>query len=131
MTIDWTDLGHYRDATRYQEQAMKTANAMCGSREDFAVLALGLTGESGEVADIIKKYVGHGHDLDKEKLKKELGDVLWYVAVLSQQLGFTLGQVMQANVNKLSARYPNGFNTEDSKLKRDEVQNMPNPGALY
>ena len=131
MTIDWTKIGAYPDATRYQTKCLATANKMVGSREDFAVLGLGLAGESGEVADHIKKYIGHGHELDREKLKKELGDVLWYVAVLAQQLGFCLGDVMATNIEKLEKRYPNGFNTEDSKLKKDEVWHVPDPGVLY
>lgn len=129
--MDWTNVGAFYDATTYQDKACKTAASMTGSQMEFAALALGLTGESGEVADHIKKYIAHGHDLDREKVKGELGDVLWYIAVLSRQLGYTLGDVMQTNLDKLEKRYPNGFNTEDSKAKRDEVQNMPDPGALY
>ncbi len=54
---------------------------------DLQILQLGLVGEAGEVADLIKKVEGHGHKPDREKLIKELGDVLWYVAVLHHALG--------------------------------------------
>lgn len=80
---------------------------------------LGVTGEAGEVADLIKKHVGHGHPLDVEKLKLELGDVLWYVAGLATVLGLTLEDVAAANIAKLTRRYPNGFSTADSLARRD------------
>jgi len=72
-------------------------------------LALGLVGESGEVADLIKKVVAHGHPLDAEKLAQELGDVLWYLAVTADALGFSLDEIANRNITKLRARYPNGF----------------------
>ena len=77
--------------------------------------SLGISGESGEVADHIKKHIYHGHDLDTHFLAKEIGDVLWYLAVLSDTIGLTLSEVAQMNVNKLSARYPDGFSEERSK----------------
>lgn len=82
---------------------------------DRMTWALGLTGEAGEVADLLKKGYGHGHGVDTEKLKKELGDVLWYLAVLADAFGMTLEDVARANVEKLRARYPAGFTVEASK----------------
>ena len=82
--------------------------------------ALGLTGESGEVADLVKKHIGHGHPLDDDKLKLELGDVLWYIAGLAYVLGFTLQEVADANTAKLMKRFPNGFTTEASIARQDE-----------
>ncbi len=75
----------------------------------IAIMALGLTGEAGEVADIIKKHIGHGYALDKEKLLLELGDVQFYIAAMCTACGFSLDEVMRANVHKLAIRYPNGF----------------------
>ena len=72
---------------------------------------LGLSGESGETLDIIKKFVFHEKELDKEHLKKEIGDVMWYVAMICESVGFDLDDVMQTNVDKLKARYPEGFDT--------------------
>ena len=77
--------------------------------------SLGIAGESGEIADHIKKYLYHGHDLDGSFLEKEIGDVLWYLAVMSDAIGLTLSEVAQMNVNKLNARYPEGFSEERSK----------------
>ena len=70
---------------------------------------LGLSGESGETLDMIKKFVFHEKELDEEHLKKELGDVMWYVAMICESVGFDLDDVMQTNVDKLKARYPEGF----------------------
>lgn len=82
---------------------------------------LGLSGESGEVADKIKKWCYHGHDLDITSIKKELGDCLFYVALGASAVDATLEEIAELNVTKLSARYPNGFCVEDSKLKKDET----------
>lgn len=96
------------------------ANLRTYPRQDFsqlAYLALGLAGEAGEVADHVKKYIGHGHPLDAEKVKRELGDVLSYLAVIAKVLGAPLSEIAQINVDKLKARYPNGF-TQDASLNR-------------
>jgi NTP pyrophosphatase (non-canonical NTP hydrolase) len=76
--------------------------------------ALGLTGEAGEVADIIKKYVFHGHNIRLPELIKELGDVCWYIALISSALGVDLEVILRENVKKLNDRYPEGFSSEAS-----------------
>lgn len=76
--------------------------------------ALGLCGEAGEVADIIKKNVFHLHDLSVEEIKKEMGDTLHYLSGLATIFGFTLEDVATANIEKLRKRYPHGFNSTDS-----------------
>lgn len=86
--------------------------------------ALGLTDEAGEVAGAIKKGVLHQHGLDRDKVAKELGDVCWYIAALCTILGLDLGEVMQANIDKLRVRYPNGYKPADS-LARVDVQDPP------
>ena len=70
---------------------------------------MGLTGEAGEVVDIVKKGIFHGKGVDMEHLKKELGDVMWYVALICESCGWELDDVMQTNVDKLKKRYPEGF----------------------
>lgn len=81
--------------------------------------AIGLAGETGEVVDHIKKAIFHQHGLDREKVKEELGDVLWYIAGLSTQLGFTLEEVMKANISKLQTRYQNGFSVAESRNRSE------------
>ena len=62
---------------------------------------LGLTGEAGEVSDLVKKGIFHEKGIDLEHLKKECGDVLWYVAMICEACGFNLDDVMQTNIDKL------------------------------
>ena len=76
--------------------------------------ALGLTGEAGEVADMIKKHIFHGHDLPPEDLVKELGDVCWYLALICHACGISIEHIMEKNIEKLRKRYPDGFSTEKS-----------------
>ncbi|MEK6459556.1 nucleoside triphosphate pyrophosphohydrolase family protein [Heyndrickxia faecalis] len=82
--------------------------------------ALGLCGEAGEVVDLIKKEVFHGHQEEPEKVKNELGDLMHYVAGVATIYGWTLEEVCAANIKKLLIRYPNGFNSSDSIRRVDE-----------
>lgn len=88
--------------------------------------AIGLAGEAGEVSELIKKAIFHRKGLDVEKLKKELGDVLWYVAALCSKTGLSLSDVMATNDAKLRARYPDGWNNALShgqgEVAREEVK---------
>lgn len=81
---------------------------------------LGLAGECGECCDIVKKARFQGHELDKEHLKDELGDVLWYIAEACSGLGITLEECAQYNLDKLHARYPKGFTKENSINRKDD-----------
>jgi NTP pyrophosphatase (non-canonical NTP hydrolase) len=73
---------------------------------------LGLAGEAGETLDMVKKWIFHEKELDIDHLEKELGDVMWYMAMICYSFGFDLDEIMQKNVDKLKARYPEGFDTE-------------------
>lgn len=105
----------YRGMDRYQAEAMRTANMDLPREMKIATFALGIAGEAGEVADLLKKHLGHGQPLDREKLVKELGDVLWYVAALADVYGIELGAVAETNLAKLRARYPDGFSAKRSQ----------------
>ena len=72
---------------------------------------LGLSGEVGEFNDMIKKWIFHEKDLDEEHLKKELGDIMWYIAMMCHAFRWGLDDIMEMNINKLKARYPEGFDT--------------------
>ena len=80
--------------------------------------AMGLCGESGEVMDHLKKYLFQGHDLDVKHLCKEVGDILWYCALFAEGAGVPLGQIAQDNIDKLTARYPQGFDPERSRHRK-------------
>ena len=101
----------------YQNEALRTASGKCRS---LANCAMGLAGEAGECADIIKKHLFHGHDLNKEHLAKELGDVAWYLAVSADAIGYDLETIMQMNIDKLRARYPDGVFDSEHSLHRAE-----------
>lgn len=77
--------------------------------------ALGLVGEAGEVADLIKKVVYHHHEPDNEKLAEELGDAFWYIAALASSASLTLEEVALRNIAKLERRYPHGFSRDASR----------------
>jgi NTP pyrophosphatase (non-canonical NTP hydrolase) len=83
--------------------------------------AMGLSGEAGEVTDLIKKELFHGHDPQPEKVLKEIGDVLHYASGLATMYGFTLEEAAEENIKKLKKRFPNGFNTEDSIKRVDTL----------
>jgi NTP pyrophosphatase (non-canonical NTP hydrolase) len=99
----------------YQNMAMRTARADEEPEKALLIRTLGLTGEAGEVADYVKKCAGHGHPLDKSVIEKELGDVLWYVAALSHNLGLDMAGIARKNIDKLKKRYPEGFSEEASR----------------
>ena len=96
---------------QYQKHALETA-VYPNIGQNIIYPALGLTGEAGEVSELIKKMIrddgGQLTEQRREKLLKELGDVLWYVAVVAHEAGLMLGDVAQVNLDKLSRRKEEG-----------------------
>ncbi len=94
------------EINHYQQEAIRTAIYPDNMRVTYPTL--GLAGEAGEVAEKVKKvHRDHGGFFDpiaKQALRKEIGDVLWYCAALASDLGFTLQEVAEANLEKLRAR---------------------------
>ncbi|OUB05991.1 nucleotide pyrophosphohydrolase [Bacillus thuringiensis serovar yunnanensis] len=114
----------------YQEATLRTWN----KRNDFGFrvsnAALGLTGEAGEVADLVKKAIYHGHGFQPShcpgeengnvhKLALELGDIMYYVEIMAYEMGYTLQDIAEMNIAKLTKRYPDGFSREDSQKRVD------------
>jgi len=103
----------------YQELAMRTK----GENKDFNMAlimgALGASGEAGEIADHVKKVVFHEHPLNINNLAKEMGDVMWYLAYLSDVIGVPLDKIADMNIQKLKDRYPDGFSSEASINRRE------------
>lgn len=106
---------------QYQELTERTDNKQDPVNMRLANYALGLVSEGGEVGDVIKKHVFHGHELNKEELLYELGDTFFYLARIAAIAGFTLEEVATANISKLSKRYKNGFSKEAS-IKRVDTK---------
>ena len=105
----------------YQKLAMTTLNPELSKKDVLINSVMGLCGESGEAIDIVKKWLAQGHELDKEHLAKELGDIAWYLAEAATALDLPLEEILQANLDKLKKRYPDGFETNHSltRLKGD------------
>ena len=98
----------------YQKMALSTLNPALGKQDVLITGVMGLCGESGEAIDIVKKHLAQGHPLDREGLIKELGDVAWYLAETAYALDVSLDEVFQRNIDKLKARYPEGFDASRS-----------------
>jgi len=126
-------------ANEYQKMAMRTNDGKCTERliDKYEMIeffkqakggkpcekydlggiingCFGLSGELGEFNDMIKKWIFHEKPLDIEHAKKEVGDVLWYVAMICHSFGWDMENIMHMNIEKLNARYPEGFDTERS-----------------
>lgn len=104
----------------YQKLAMTTLNPNLDRKDVLINGVMGLCGESGEAIDIVKKWLAQGHELDKEKLAKELGDIAWYLAETAYALDLSLEEVLEGNIQKLKKRYPEGFDRARS-IAREEV----------
>lgn len=114
-------------ANDFQRAAMRTASGMdhegYNGRGLLLNAVMGLNGEAGEVIDHVKKVCFQGHELDREHLVEELGDVAWYLAVCAEALGVTLEEVMKRNIDKLKARYPEGFDKARSINRKEAAGN--------
>lgn len=107
------------EADSYQELALRTLNPSLSQHDILINGVMGLCGEAGEAIDIVKKHLAQGHELDRDALIDELGDIAWYLAESAHALDCTLSEVLSRNINKLRQRYPEGFSTEQS-LRRNE-----------
>jgi NTP pyrophosphatase (non-canonical NTP hydrolase) len=113
------------DIDHYQQQANETANHALGDIRRL-VACLGLAGEVGEFVDEYKKVIGHGHPINEEKLMKELGDVIWYIAEIATTFGWALSSVLERNIQKLQTRYPEKFTSTSSINRVDEIEKNSN-----
>ena len=107
------------EINEFQKLAMTTLNPALSQKDVLINSVMGLCGESGEAIDIVKKWLAQGHQLDKEHLAKELGDIAWYLAEAATALDLNLEDILEANIEKLKKRYPEGFDIHRS-LERNE-----------
>ena len=105
--------------TEYQELAARTLGRDRTHEQQLANAALGLTGEAGETAEIIKKHLFHATPLDADALVKELGDCLWYIGAFATVLGLSMDDIASRNIDKLRKRYPEGFSAERSRNRTE------------
>jgi len=106
----------------YQRLAMRTARSEHPAPYDLANFGLGAMGESGEIGEMVKKHVFHGHEMDPEALSKEIGDELWYLAVMAKRFDLSLQDIAEQNIAKLRERYPDGFTEQASQERIEYVQ---------
>lgn len=124
-------------ANDYQAAAARTlipdaeAPTLQGRQTRILWNTLGLAGEAGELANLVKKGLLHEHGLDTAKLQEELGDVCWYIAALCEVLDIHLADVLAGNIAKLERRYPAGWSTADSKQRVDVPEPSVPPLFLY
>lgn len=107
------------NADIYQHIALETANTELTSLQQLDNGLKGLNGEAGEAIDHLKKHQYQGHELNPDYMIKELGDILWYCAITAHALDIKLSDVMKLNVEKLRARYPDGFSSDRSINRED------------
>ena len=104
----------------FQQGTRLTVNPDINPDYVLAHWGMGLSGEAGEICDYLKKVVFHSHRLDINKLKDELGDLLFYLAQTADAVGLKLSEIARYNHEKLNARYPEGFSTEQSINREDD-----------
>lgn len=102
------------EINEYQKLAMTTLNKELSKQDVLINGVMGLCGESGEVIDLVKKHLHQGHELNKDEVIKELGDVAWYIAEIAYALDVELETVLKLNIEKLKKRFPNGFDKNKS-----------------
>jgi NTP pyrophosphatase (non-canonical NTP hydrolase) len=102
----------------YEAAAVRTTNSKLDDMQRLLDAAAGLAEESGEILGLVRKHAFQARELDREKLKIELGDALWCLAMTAKSAGLTLDAVAAANVAKLGARYPHGYSDAASRERR-------------
>lgn len=106
------------DLNAYQRAAARTINPEISVVEKILHALHGMVSEVGELHGLYQK-IYQGHDLDEEHVKKEVGDLLWFIAEYCTAQGWTMEEIAQMNIDKLIARYPQGFSAERS-INRQE-----------
>lgn len=110
--------GNRMTGNEYQELASRTMSGVLAMDDQIRHALFGMTGELGEIHSFFQKFY-QGHDIDTDHLKKEVGDLLWFIAEFCTASGWKLEDIMKMNIEKLKARYPEGF-TADKSLHRRE-----------
>jgi len=109
----------------YQKLCKETAKNFDDREKEIVNWGLGIAGEAGDLAGCIKKTIFHGND-QKEGIKENLGDTMWYIAMICNHYGWNLGEVLQENIEKLKKRYPQGFTEKDASRGGTRIDWMEN-----
>jgi NTP pyrophosphatase (non-canonical NTP hydrolase) len=128
MTVDYNRYFEFVDGVTSEESRKFTPfiTRLCEINDDVDIQrlltgAIGISAEGGELMEVVKKLIFQGKPINEESLfhiKRELGDVLWYVAQVCMSLNVTLDEVIEENVRKLEKRYPGGsFDVHRSEVR--------------
>ncbi len=109
------------DMKEYQELCKKTAKKFNNKKEEAYTWGLGIAGEAGDVASCIKKTFAHENETLKEGIKENLGDTLWYIAMICNLFNWDLNEILSENVTKLSKRYPEGFAFKEAQRNGTKI----------
>lgn len=123
MTAPDRDPWRFHGADIYQGESIRTDWPDWRARREDGIVhaALGLASEAGELAGLVQKWQGQGHPLDADRVIDEAGDALWFLCKLLRMLDVPLSRVMLANVAKLDARFPAGFDPDRSINRGSEL----------
>jgi len=99
----------------YQEACKRTAKEFATPETEIATWGLGIAGEAGDVASCIKKVFAHKNEAIKEGLRENIGDMLWYAAMICNFFDWDMDDVLNENIEKLKKRYPEGFTFKDAQ----------------
>ena len=102
----------------YQQKAARTCVKIDGAILDDLHMVLGMQTEAAEIADVYKKTIAYKKPLDFVNIKEEIGDIMWYIANLCNMNGWDLREILDVNIAKLEARYPEKF-TEENAINRN------------
>lgn len=108
------------DLKEYQRLCKTTAKKFRKKEQEIFSWGLGIAGETGDVAGCIKKTFSHGND-QKEGIRENLGDTLWYAAMICNFFGWNMEEILGENIEKLKKRYPEGFTEENAKRNGSRV----------
>jgi len=107
--------------TEYIKNAIRTESPQCLFSSMLTPMtrllhgAMGICTEAGELLDVLKKCLFYNRKIDHDNVKEELGDVFWYLAIICNQEGWTFEEIMEENIKKLKARYPEKLSEKDEK----------------
>ncbi len=101
----------------YQKLCKRTAKKFNNKEKEIFTWGLGIAGEAGDVAGCIKKTFSHG-DNQKEGIRENLGDTMWYIAMICNFFKWDIEKVLEENIKKLEKRYPKGFSKKNAKKEK-------------
>lgn len=111
------------DINQYQELTKRTAGNYKNKNKALTNWGLGVAGEAGDLAGCIKKTLFHNND-QSDGIRENIGDTMWYLAMICNTMGWSLEDIMQENIEKLAKRYPEGFTFEAARRGKTRVDWM-------